>query len=547
MAKRIMAVLAAAVAMFLVLPRATAASDEVTPAEDNPPGCTTAGYGNASECGAQGRNNFNDANHVPPVESCKTTVAPSGSTITRILPNGPRRADNSLAFISGACVYLPPGYATSGLHYPVLYLLHGGGGDEQDWANPHNGDIRKLLDDFYAKDPAHAVIAVMPDGNDGNWHDYIDGSFLIEQYVLRYLVPYVDAHFHTIADRRGRAIAGLSNGGYGALHLAAKAPDLFVAAGAMSSNVGARTMSGLGTNWLAGNPNVQSQEFGAFYYGNTPTPLASNLDDVAVTMDLGTYCANEQDLTTNGCALLAVDAAFKYDNEAFRDAMANVKHVGAFDYRESEGTHTWRWWTYWLRERQLPFIYQRLAQPTKHPLISSLPASFRYRSIAPHFSIYGYDVDVTRPHPEFLDLTNVTSNGLSVTGTGKAVITTAARYVPNAAYAVTVDRAPPVPANTDADGRLHLTIDLGPGHADEQYSPAARVEEAAGQYAFVTRVVSISGPIVVTTVGGETKRSGDVVLPRTGGSAEPPLAFAALVCALVVALRGHRHAMSPRN
>src|SRR5262249_54251285 len=153
----------------------------------------------------------------------------------------------------------------------------------------------------------------MPDGNDGNWHDYYDGSFMIETYVLQYLIPYVDRHFHTIADRSGRAVDGLSNGGYGALELAAKAPDMFVAAGGMSSNVAGRSMSGFGTPWVPGTDQVQNEEFGAFYYGNTPTPLASNLDDVGVTIDIGGVCTNQEDLTTNGCAAVALDALFRPD------------------------------------------------------------------------------------------------------------------------------------------------------------------------------------------------------------------------------------------
>jgi S-formylglutathione hydrolase FrmB len=528
MGKRIWALLCACAVILVSAPLARATSDEVTPAEDNPPGCTTAGFGNSNQCGAQGRNSFNAAGHLAPIDACKTQTAATGSTITRILPNGPRRADNSLAFISGACVYLPPGYATSGLRYPVVYLLHGGGGDEGDWV--WAGGIQKMLDGFYAKDASHAVIAVMPDGNDGNWHDYYDGSFLIEQYVLRSVIPYVDSHFRTIADRRGRAIAGLSNGGYGALELSAKAPDMFVAAGAMSSNVGARDMSGLGTAWVPGNDQVQNQEFGAFYYGNTPTPLASNLDNVDVTMDLGSSCANQEDLSNNLCLLVAVDTAFKYDNEAFRDAMNAAKHIGAFEYRESEGTHTWRWWIYWLQERQLPFIYQRLAQPTKKPETSALPASFRYRSIASHFSIYGYDVAVTRDHPEFLDLTNVSADHLSVTGTGKAVITTAARYKPGAGYLVG-----DTPTNADKAGRLTIPVDLGPSHDAEQYSPQARLEEAAGSFTFVTRDVIIR-EMKVVKVEGETARAAEV-LPRTGGSAEP-LLIGAVLLVFALAFRG---------
>jgi S-formylglutathione hydrolase FrmB len=532
MGKRTLVVAIACFVALIGTPRATAGSDEVTPAEDNPPGCTTAGTGSSDQCGAQGRNNFNDANHVAPIESCKTKIAPSGSTITRILPNGPRRSDDSLAFISGACVYLPPGYSTqTPLRYPVLYLLHGGGGDEQDWANPHNGDIRKMLDDIALKNSADAVIAVMPDGMDGNWHDYVDGEYMIEQYVLRHLVPYVDRHFRTIADRHGRAIVGLSNGGYGALLMAAKAPDMFIAAGGMSSNVGARSMSGLGTHWLAGNENVQSQEFGAFYYGNTPTPLASNLDDVAVTMDLGTSCANEEDLSTNLCLLVAVDSAFRYDNEAFRDAMVSSKHVGAFEYRETEGTHTWRWWTYWLRERQLPFILPRLSPPRFDflpPDIRPLPESFRYRSIAPSFSIYGYDVTVSRPHPEFLDLSDVSVGGLTVTGTGAVVVTTAARYTPGGTYSVDGKSL-----TADKTGRLRIKVDLGPGHTDEQYSPAARAQEAAGQYTFVTKKITIA-----QVAGAVVNRGAPATEPlaRTGGSELAP-GLGAVFLAIALTLR----------
>ena len=536
MGKKVMAALAAAGLLLALAPRATAASDEVTPAEDNPPTCQTAGIGSSTQCGAQGRNNFNDANHQKPIDACKAQTAPSGSTITRILPNGPRRADGSLAFVSGACVYLPPGYATSGLRYSVIYLLHGGGGDEGDWV--WQGGIQKMLDDFYVKDPSHAVIAVMPDGFDGAWHDYYDHSWLIEDYVLHSVVPYVDRHLRTIADRRGRAVAGLSNGGYGALEFAAKAPDTFVAAGGMSSNVGGRDMSGFGTPWVPGTDAIQNQEFGAYYFGNTPTALASNLDNVDVTMDIGGECSNQADLENNLCLLVSLDALFRPDNEAFRDAMAEVKHAGAFEYREGEGTHRWYWWTTWFRERQLPFIDARLAKPAKKFDASPLPRSFRYRSIASRFSIYGYDVTVTRDHPEFLDLTNVSEGGLTVQGTGKAVVTTAPRYLPNGEYQVATgegDGATISRIRADREGRISVPIHLGPSHDAEQYSPQARLEEAAGAYTFATRTITIR-PIPAVRVAGETSRS-EVALPRTGGSAEPRLILAATTIFLFVIVR----------
>jgi hypothetical protein len=126
----------------------------------------------------------------------------------------------------------------------------------------------------------------------------------------------------------------------------------------------------------------------------------------------------------------------------------------------------------------------------------------------------------------------VTANGLTITGTGKAAIVTAPIYVKNTTYAVNANHQGSMPANTDGDGRLHFSVDLGPSHADEQYSPAARVEEAAGQYNFATQELSIRGPIVIHAAG-ETKR-GSEVLPRTGGSAEP---LGAVLLAMALLLR----------
>ena len=451
--------------------------DEVSPAEDNPPGCTTATAEDQDQCGAQGRAHFNAATHVPPIDACAGQASPAGSVVTRILPQGPRRPDGTAAFVPGACVYLPPGYETSGLRYPVVYLLHGGGGDQGDWVS--QGDLQHTLDTA-----AVPVVAVTPDGRSGQWFDYNDGSFQLETYVLRYLVPYVDRHFRTIADRRGRAIAGLSNGGYGALHLAAKAPDMFVAAGSMSGNVGARSMSGLGTP--IGNSGQQAQEAGAYYYGNVPISLVPNLDAVDLTIDWGASCTS--DLAVDLCTGWGFEQAFRLDNQAFRSELAAKGYRGTYEYRETEGGHAWRWWTVWLRDRQLPFMLARLAPAAPAYTPSPAPVTFRYRSIAPAFSVWGYDVRVDRKVREFLDLEDVTAAGLRIRGTGRATVTTAARYTPGAPY-----RASGIgTVVADAAGRLTFTVDLGPSHTVEQYSPKARVLEAAGRYTFVERTISIT-------------------------------------------------------
>lgn len=472
---------AAALAGLLMLGGAGVArgsGGEVSAAEDNPPGCTKATGESNDGCGAKGRDHFANANHRAPVEACAETTAPSGSRLTRIRPDGPRRTDGSLAFVSGACVYLPPGYATSGLRYPVVHVLHGGGGDQADWVT--FGDIRGVLDRAYAADPSRAVIAVMPDGRSGQWYDYENGRFLIETYVLDHLLPYVDGHFRTIADRTGRAVVGLSNGGYGAIHLAGKRPDFFVAAGGMSSNLGARTLSGLGAD-------------GAVHHqGSVPYQLAENYDEVDLVLDVATYCTSVDPL----CATIAVDLLFTPDHLAFDRRMDDIDHQGELDLRLADGAHQFRWWTKWLEERQLPYLQQRLADPqpaTTNGPASKIPAEFRYRSIKPTFSVWGFDVTVERKVREFLDLSRVSAGGFTVRGSGRAVVRTAAFYAPGAAYSVAGAAGDPTAVEVVADGagRLTVPVDLGPSHTADQFTDEADLAEARGNY-WTTRTVAVT-------------------------------------------------------
>ena len=465
-----------------------ASSDEVDPAVDNPPGCVTARSEDDPQCGAQGREHFPNPQHKPPIEACADQRSPLGSRITRVRPLGPVHPDGSLAFIPGVCVYLPPGYDGGTLRYPVLYLLHGGGGDQGNWVTM--GKVQETLDAAFLEDTSKALIVVMPDGRSGQWYDYRDGSFLIESYVLDHVVPFVDNRFRTIADRRGRAIDGLSNGGYGALHLAAKAPDLFVVAGAMSANVGARSFGGLGTPVFPGGPTLQ--EAGAWYYGSVPAELASNLDHVDLTIDWGATCRS--DISVDLCATWAFEQAFRLDNQHFRDRLEETGYRGTYEYRETEGSHAWRWWSAWLRDRHLPFFWERLADPEfayGRPAASPTPDWFRYRSIFPRFSVFGYDVETQRPALEFLDLDAVTAGGLTVRGSGGVTITTAPRYKPGGRYRITGAGGAPSVAKADGHGRLRFSVDLGPAHQYEQYSPPARAAELLPGY-WTERAVRIT-------------------------------------------------------
>jgi enterochelin esterase-like enzyme len=126
-------------------------------------------------------------------------------------------------------VYLPDGYDTSTLRYPVLYLLHGHGQDLYDWAN--SGHIQQTADALIAHGDMPPAIIVMPDAGT-SW--YVDRKEKMETAVIQDLVGDAEHTFRAIRARDGRLVAGLSMGGYGALRFVLKYPEMFAAAALLS-------------------------------------------------------------------------------------------------------------------------------------------------------------------------------------------------------------------------------------------------------------------------------------------------------------------------
>lgn len=146
-------------------------------------------------------------------------------------------------------VYTPAGYENGSNAYPVLYLLHGMGGDEEAW--PALGRAAQILDNLIARGEAEPMIVVMPNGNasqeaaPGETHhgfvqpttalpNTMDGTF---EAAFPDIVSYIDSTYRTKADRRHRAIAGLSMGGCHACHISKQYPDDFGYVGLFSAAI----------------------------------------------------------------------------------------------------------------------------------------------------------------------------------------------------------------------------------------------------------------------------------------------------------------------
>lgn len=125
-------------------------------------------------------------------------------------------------------VYLPEGYDSNvNVNYPVIYYLHGGAEDHQEFSGPL---LTSAVDDLIDNQLIDPVIVVLPDGTGGPYLASWTSSELygqLEAYVLVDLVTYVDANYRTIASRNSRSIMGWSGGGFGAMQLALKHPDVY--------------------------------------------------------------------------------------------------------------------------------------------------------------------------------------------------------------------------------------------------------------------------------------------------------------------------------
>jgi len=132
-----------------------------------------------------------------------------------------------------AVIITPDGYSIQ-KKFPVLYLLHGYSGNDNDWIKKVP-EIKEYAD-------MYKFIIVCPDGNFSSWYldSPIDSSFQYETYTSKELPKWIDSHYSTIASRKERAITGLSMGGHGALYLAFRHQDIFGAAGSMSGGLDLR-------------------------------------------------------------------------------------------------------------------------------------------------------------------------------------------------------------------------------------------------------------------------------------------------------------------
>lgn len=248
----------------------------------------------------------------------KVNNVPHG-TVSKVWYNSP-----TLSMNRRMTVYTPAGYETSGKRYPVLYLLHGMGGDENAWSEL--GRATQILDNLIAQGKAEPMIVVMTNGNADleatpgeSSSGYVvpttrlaktmEGSF---ETHFPEVVKFIDKNYRTKANKKSRAIAGLSMGGFHSLHISKQYPDMFNYIGLFSAAI-----------WP--NKNATSN-----IYQDTEKKLAKQF---------------AQKPALYWIAIGKTDFLYKANVE-YRKLLDDNKYP--YEYFETEGGHIWKNWRIYL-------------------------------------------------------------------------------------------------------------------------------------------------------------------------------------------------------
>jgi S-formylglutathione hydrolase FrmB len=369
---------------------------------------------------------------------------------------------------------LPAGYnAHPGRRYPVLYLLHGAVDNYTSWTA--KGAAERLT-------AGYPLIVVMPDGGPtGDYTNWYNGGAggppEWETYHIDELLPWIDRHLRTLGTRAQRAVAGLSMGGLGAMGYAARHPDLFAAAASFSGAVDTNNALDQVVTIPAIYGPRRAQEVRA--RAHNPWDLAQNLEGVNLTIRTGDGQMGGPFGGGDGVEYAVHAMSVSFHRRLMRLGIPSLWD----DY--GPGGHDWPYWQRDLRET-LPTLMSVFAHP-KPP-----PASFTFTAAEPSYRVYGWSAALRRPVLEFSTLRVRAAREFSLTGAGRASVTTPALYRPRSLWRVRVRDAAGTQLRVlrvDRSGRLTAALDLGQTNRYQQYTRQA----AAAQHRSVTADVRVEG------------------------------------------------------
>ena len=238
-------------------------------------------------------------------------------------------------------VYLPPDYNTSERTYPVLYLLHGGGDDHTAWVQ--KGEVGFIADEAINSGKATPMIIVMPNSKPGDsrYFNGYKGQWQYEDFFFQEFIPFIESKYRVKAEKRYRAVAGLSMGGRSAFVYAMHHPEMFSSCCPLSPGAGA----------------VEPEQARDFY---GPRGFSQATDEEILAYDrnhsiirLVEKMPDDQKNAVRFYLDCGDDDGLSVENALVHVAMK--KNKIPHEFRIRNGIHNWTYWREGLKE-VLPFI-----------------------------------------------------------------------------------------------------------------------------------------------------------------------------------------------
>lgn len=239
-------------------------------------------------------------------------------------------------------IYLPEDYETSQRSYPVLYLLHGAGDDQSGWVQ--FGETRLIADKAIAEGKSTAMIIVMPDGNTGQrgYFNSPKGDWNYEDFFFQEFMPYIEKTYRIKAEKRYRAISGLSMGGGGTFMYALHHPELFSSACPLSASTGPISMEEAASRWEKQYPGISKDVLTNYFTRHSALELINAMpDDQKKAVRWYIDCGDDDFLYEGNCLV----------------HIAMRKKEIPHEFRTRDGGHTW---TYW--REALPTVLEFVSQ-----------------------------------------------------------------------------------------------------------------------------------------------------------------------------------------
>ncbi len=379
-------------------------------------------------------------------------------------------------------VDLPTGYDDNPTRrWPTTYFLAG----TQNTYRSFNAVVGGV-----ALTANYPSIVISPNGDSGYWSDWYNrgaaGPPQYETYVIEQLIPLIDGYFRTIADRAHRAIGGVSMGGYGAVMLAARHPDLFASAASVSGTLNTNLLPNLAAVSLSSA--LQGAEVDAIYgprateeirwRGHNPADIADNLRDIDLQVRTANGVINPRigekpfSIDLVSCLVEAGAYGSSVSMHSILDRL-EVDHLWK-DY--GAGCHTPPNFKRQLSDTLTVFA-RNFASAAQEP------TTFEFESIEPEFDVWGWHVKADPARAlEFMRIADAGRAGIRINGTGSTTVTTPAIFGDSSLVALTgADENWAVP---DAEGRITFSVDLGRPSRIQQYRLGASSHRQTQQVSF---------------------------------------------------------------